>query len=150
MYAKINNNDVVNYPVNIHTAHPNVSFPPGWQGGTIEGEEYVFVNSTAYPTVAHTLTVVEGNPEFSGGQWQQVWTTVPASAEVVAARLAEKWQQVRQQRNSLLTSCDWTQLGDSPLSSAIKLQWQGYRQALRDITTQQNPFSLTWPTAPNA
>lgn len=150
MYAKISNNQVVNYPVNIYAELPHVSFPVGWEGGIVEGEEFALITPVAYPEVPHTKTVSEGTPEFVSGQWQQVWVVTDASASVVASRVAEKWTQVRQQRNSLLQSCDWTQLADCPLSSAVKLQWQAYRQDLRDITEQSNPFSLTWPTAPAA
>jgi hypothetical protein len=27
-------------------------------------------------------------------------------------------------------------------------EWSAYRQALRDVTTQTDPFSITWPTKP--
>lgn len=53
---------------------------------------------------------------------------------------------VRQKRNNLLASSDWTQLSDSP---ADKIAWQVYRQALRDIPEQASfPDSITWPEAP--
>ena len=149
MYAKINNSNVVlEYPVNIFTVHPNVSFPVGWTGGTVDGNKYVLVAPTNVPEVPHTQTVAEGTPTLTNGEWVQVWTTTAASAEVVAQRVSDKWVQVRQQRNGLLAACDWTQLSDSPLSTAAKTSWQTYRQALRDVTLQSNPFQLTWPTAP--
>lgn len=54
-------------------------------------------------------------------------------------------------RNTKLTECDWTQGEDSPLSDAKKLEWQTYRQALRDfdynsVTTN---VGIVWPTKPN-
>lgn len=50
-------------------------------------------------------------------------------------------------RNSLLQSSDWTQLPDVPLET--KQAWATYRQALRDITTQEGyPFNVIWPTKP--
>lgn len=49
-------------------------------------------------------------------------------------------------RNSMLSSCDWTQVADSPVDKAL---WATYRQALRDITTQTGfPWEITWPTQP--
>jgi len=36
----------------------------------------------------------------------------------------------------------WTQLSDSPVDKAA---WATYRQALRDITTQVDPFNIKWP-----
>lgn len=44
--------------------------------------------------------------------------------------------QNRAKRNQILLSSDWTQGGDSPLSTTIKASWASYRQALRDMTEQ--------------
>jgi hypothetical protein len=56
-----------------------------------------------------------------------------------------QWRVVRAERNKLLAQCDWTQLPDAPADAAV---WAVYRQALRDITTQADPFNIVWPTAP--
>jgi|LWDU01.1.fsa_nt_gi hypothetical protein len=56
---------------------------------------------------------------------------------------------VRQDRNTLLTSCDWTQQVDNALSPEDKLLWTTYRSALRDIPQQIGfPFNVDWPTKP--
>ena len=55
-----------------------------------------------------------------------------------------QWLLIRAQRNSLLIGCDWTQVADAPVDAAA---WAVYRQALRDITTQADPFSIVWPEA---
>ena len=41
---------------------------------------------------------------------------------------------LRQRRNALIASSDWTVLSDSPLSATEKTAWLEYRQDLRDIT----------------
>lgn len=56
------------------------------------------------------------------------------------------WISVRSQRNSFLSSSDWTQIQDVPLTN--KEEWVSYRQALRDITNQTDPFNIQWPTPP--
>ena len=54
---------------------------------------------------------------------------------------------VKELREKLLKSSDWTQLPDVPLLT--KNLWSIYRQQLRDITLQENyPFNVTWPTPP--
>jgi hypothetical protein len=58
-----------------------------------------------------------------------------------------EWPIVRARRNQLLQASDWTQLPDVPL--ATKEAWAVYRQALRDITEQPDPFNIVWPTPPN-
>lgn len=57
-------------------------------------------------------------------------------------------QSIRSERNRLLSDCDWTQLPDAPTDAE---GWANYRQALRDITTQEGfPTAVTWPIPPNA
>ena len=74
---------------------------------------------------------------------------IPLSAEEIAQRNAEAtaWANgafdraiagLRQKRNSLLASSDWTVLSDSPLSETEKTAWLEYRQDLRDITEGLN------------
>lgn len=61
--------------------------------------------------------------------------------------VSDRWSQVRIERNVKLTESDWTQLPDAPVDAAA---WAEYRQALRDVTDQTDPFDITWPTAPGA
>lgn len=54
---------------------------------------------------------------------------------------------VRNERNRLLLESDWTQTNDQ--SETTKLKWKSYRQALRDISLQQDfPQNIEWPTKP--
>lgn len=54
-----------------------------------------------------------------------------------------------QKRNILLNDSDWTVMPDSPLSEEKITEWKTYRQALRDITDQEEfPYNITWPTRP--
>lgn len=57
-----------------------------------------------------------------------------------------EWPLVRADRDRRLLASDWTQLPDVPL--ATKEAWATYRQALRDITQQPDPFNIVWPTPP--
>lgn len=57
-----------------------------------------------------------------------------------------QWIAIREERNRRLQSTDWTQLPDVP--TVTKTMWEPYRQALRDITLQPDPFNITWPTPP--
>jgi len=65
------------------------------------------------------------------------------------ALIDEKWYYVRTERDLLLSHCDWTQIPDVQLTEQEKQDWRTYRQALRDITLQPDPFNLTWPTKPD-
>lgn len=58
-----------------------------------------------------------------------------------------KTADVRDRRNALLTSTDWTQAADVP--QAIKDRYAAYRQALRDIPQQEGfPDNVVWPVEP--
>ena len=53
---------------------------------------------------------------------------------------------MRSTRNQKLSDSDWTQIADS---TADKTAWGTYRQALRDITSQEGfPWEITWPEKP--
>lgn len=66
------------------------------------------------------------------------------------AKLQEKMDSVRNQRNAMLADCDWTQVTDAPLTDQQKLSWKKYRQKLRDITTTITRYdqNVIWPTKP--
>lgn len=59
-----------------------------------------------------------------------------------------EWVVVRNKRERLLLASDWTQLPDVEITN--KSAWATYRQALRNITTQSDPFNITWPTPPES
>ncbi len=56
-----------------------------------------------------------------------------------------QWQNVRQERDMLLKETDWRASTDLTLSD----DWKSYRQALRDVPTQSDPFNITWPSSPS-
>ena len=66
-----------------------------------------------------------------------------------AEKTAAKWYLVRSNRTKLLKASDWTQGADSPLTDSKKAEWVTYRQSLRNIPTQSDPYNITWPTKPS-
>ena len=88
---------------------------------------------------------------------------VELTAEEIAQRQAEEqaWLEgafdraiadLRQRRNGLLSSSDWTQLPDTTLTTAEKTAWMNYRTELRNITngltTVEEVNSVAFPTKP--
>ena len=60
------------------------------------------------------------------------------------------WMKLRSERDNLLLSSDFTQLGDIGLSESKKTEWINYRQALRDLPANtSDPASPNWPTKPS-
>ena len=72
---------------------------------------------------------------------QRQWVNPPDEAQ---------WIVVRRTRNRLLLNSDWadTASASARLGSVLNQQWLTYRQALRDVTLQTNPFTIVWPIAP--
>ena len=73
-------------------------------------------------------------------------TAVEQEAAYKAQKDAEFATNARNQRDTLLTQTDWTQVADAPVDKAA---WAAYRQALRDIPQQIGfPTTITWPEKP--
>jgi len=60
-----------------------------------------------------------------------------------------QWNCIKIARNSRLVESDWT-CSVTDYVVANKSDWIAYRQALRTITEQPNPFRLVWPTMPSS
>ena len=72
----------------------------------------------------------------------------PTWAQVQDGVIPQQWVVVRERRNRKLRASDWSVLPDVPITAEKRAEWETYRQALRDITTQPDPFNITWPTPP--
>lgn len=84
----------------------------------------------------------DGPVPFTLGE-EAEWDAREAEFEATASIRA--WTVIRAERNKLLADCDWTQLPDAPIDAAA---WSTYRQELRDIPTQGDPFNIVWPEMP--
>ena len=87
---------------------------------------------------------------------------VPLTPEEIAQRQQDEiaWNNgafdraiadLRQRRDSMLKSCDWVMMSDSPI--ADKTEWETYRQTLRDITngltTVEEVNAVAFPNKPS-
>lgn len=141
MYIKLTNGIPEKYSIGmLRRDNPNISFPKN-------PNQSVLASFDVYPCVEDSVPVYDGSThsvvddgfEFVNGQWVALKT-------VVQRPLEEAQENIRDKRNSLLKSCDWTQVADAPVNS---LAWANYRQSLRDVTDQVGfPYDVTWPTQP--
>lgn len=92
-----------------------------------------------------TQTREHGPALLIDGVWTQNYIVSDLDADAAAAKAEAQWAVIRAERNAKLVASDWTQVADAPVDSAA---WAVYRQALRDITTQADPFNIIWPTKP--
>jgi len=81
-------------------------------------------------------------PVFTDGET----TAVEQETAYKAMKDAEQAKSIRNSRTEKLKDSDWTQIADS---TADKVAWATYRQALRDITAQAGfPWTIDWPVVP--
>jgi hypothetical protein len=120
---------------------PNTSF--GDRGPTLDwiADQGYYVITVWKPYNHATEKLVPATPHLYEGMCCTV-DVEPKTEQELKERIKNEWTVIRQQRNRLLAESDWTQLADSP---ADKDKWAVYRQELRDITTQEDPFSIVWP-----
>jgi hypothetical protein len=148
LFIQLENGQPINHAVteaNFRALFPNTNF--SWPFVAEEVEPlgfglYDFSNQPDLDTFEKAVEVAPVKNEY--GVWRQTWVVEPMNEEEVVARTEQEWANVRNQRNFYLIRSDWTQLPDAPVDTAT---WATYRQALRDITTQSDPFNIVWPTA---
>lgn len=136
---------------NFQLLFPNTSFSWPFVPEDIEPLGFGLYDFSSQPNLNTFENAVENAPvKNEYGIWRQTWAVEPMTDEEVAARTKQEWGAVRAERNRKLMLCDWTQLADAPLSNVKMQEWASYRQALRDITTQSDPFNIIWPAKPAA
>lgn len=132
----------------------NVSFPLNWDITTYDFANVDPVIVIPEPTVGIHNRAEYGGIQLVNGIWTDVWNEVPRyddpteQAQWVLACTESKWEEVRVERNRLLSETDYTQLSDTPIISTSRTAFATYRQALRDVTSQLDPYNIAWPTMP--
>jgi hypothetical protein len=147
MYLRIID-EVINYPYthqDLKAAHRNIIFPNSIDEQVMIQFNLYEVRQTPKPN-DYTKNITEGTPILVDGVYYQNWEQTDASISEINERIENKWFEIREIRNELLSECDWTQLSDIPTET--KTEWTEYRQLLRNVTTQSNPFSIIWPAKP--
>jgi len=82
------------------------------------------------------------------GVWTQHYIVTDLSPDESAAKVGEQWGVIRAERNALLARTDWWVTKAAETGAIISDEQHAYRQALRDITTQTDPFKVVWPSTP--
>ena len=151
MYLKVSGSNIT-YPYSVQDLkleNKNISFPTSIPDSLLEtfGIYKVELRDSGYDD-DYTKDVVEITPILSGSVYVQTYQISDADETTLNTRKEIKWSEIRESRDVLLSDSDWTQFQDSPITGSKLTEWQTYRQSLRDITTQENPYNITWPTKP--
>ena len=146
----LENSEPVGHPItleNFQQLNPGISLPFPLLPEHIEPHGYGIYDFSMPPEhgVFEKLEEVAPVKSPENGVYYQTRIIMPMNDEEVAARIEQEWGAVRWQRNQKLSACDWTQLPDAPVDGVA---WAAYRQELRDITGQPDPFNIVWPEIP--
>ena len=110
-----------------------------------------------YSSEIHGDNIPENSVEITSAQWQEFidnagfrkWRDGQVIEYKPVVTREQKWHAIRAKRDALLAASDWTILPDSPFTSAEKSAWKTYRQALRNLTENEDPDNITWPEKPD-
>ena len=110
------------------------------------------------PTIIKAILSLEPKAQFVVvnnviTEWLSTDIPQPTDAEIegeVERLIAEQpAKEIRQQRDRLLTNTDWVVVKYKELGKAVPAAWKSYRQALRDIPTQEGfPNNVIFPEKP--
>lgn len=130
---------------NLAAQFPNTSLPIVLTADDFDALGVDPVFEGPQPTATQFQVIYRDGVEEIGGKWYTKYSVADMGQEAIDALTASQWGNVRTERNKRLADCDWTQLPDAPVDATV---WAEYRQALRDITTQTDPFNIVWPEEP--
>jgi hypothetical protein len=139
--------------------HQNTSFPAILSEDILSdfGAVAILEGPHATPTSPYEYSFRDGIQEINGKYFTKYslgpifvdnenQTASEQELEYKARIDEQQATSIRNTRNQLLKESDWTQISDATVNKEI---WLTYRQALRDITTQEGfPFNVIWPTQP--
>ena len=124
-----------------------MSLPSQWSDSVLDALNVDLVIQQEIPDYDFATQKVELNSTATqvNGEWVQGWTISTMTAQEQAENDAQARAAVRQHRDALLQQTDWRASSDLVLPT----EWATYRQALRDITSQEGfPYTLDWPVEP--
>jgi len=127
-------------------AHPNTSFPQQLTVELLDGFDADVIMEGPQASPTRYQTSFRDGVEEVNGKWFTKYSVAEMDDEAKAALDAKQANSVRDDRNKRLSSSDWTQVSDAPVDKEV---WAAYRQALRDIPSQEGfPWEINWPVEP--
>lgn len=107
--------------------------------GSFDGATYYIKNGQPKP-----YPEKPDNPFIIFDYTSETWTD-PRTEE---DRLSYQILQNRIRRKKELNESDWVVTRAVDTGTPVPPEWQSYRQQLRDITNQSDPYNIIWPQKP--
>ena len=144
MHLKLTNGTPAKYTLGqLRRDNPQTSFPkliPDDLLASYDVYPYTRPTPAEYDSLAWRL--IDDDFVNVNGAW-----ILPYKLE--ALPLEDAQRNIRSRRDGLLKETDWVVIMHTEKGTNIPMEWEVYRQALRDITAQTGfPYEVTWPTKP--
>ena len=128
----------------IYELFPNVSFPKSGAPASFVSENNMLEITEWISTTKPDQKLTKVDVYVEGGKAYDCKVEATTTDERTTL-INSQWSNIREERDEKLKETDWRASSDLTLSDA----WKNYRQALRDVPSQSDPFAITWPTEPS-
>jgi hypothetical protein len=151
MYAQVIDNQITQIvdEASLRELYPSTHFPAIITQAALEDFDnwYVVEDNLNMPEYNKATKKVEFSRFFNTNKVVGQYSVTDLSAAEKAAAKDSRKQEVRYHRDNTLNSTDYLMTSDvfNSFSASDKEKIVEYRQALRDITNQADPFNITWP-----
>jgi len=152
MYAQVIDELVVQIvdEKTLRELYPSTHFPAVISPAALEGFDnwYVIEDSTVVPEYNKASQKIEFVRAFNGTEVVGQYNVIELSNEEKLAVKEARKQEVKYHRDNTLNATDYLMTSDvfNSFSASDQEKIVEYRQALRDLTNQKNPFAITWPS----
>jgi hypothetical protein len=157
-YVLVVNDKIVSSPAPLPTSYKNISnifvLPDdqladlSWSGNN---EGFWLMTSDPLPSITIEQKIeTTYSLDVQNKTCHQTYTVVnvtPSEEEIRKNRIKSN---IRMIRDQYLVITDFTQLSDSPISDAAKLDFKNFRQQLRTILDIPDVTQAVWPTIPTS
>jgi hypothetical protein len=164
LYIKLDQEgNPVKFPImaeEVRKALSHMSLPATLTNEVLAGTGFQLLymcDKSLMPRATLTHEVQMDTPAFVDGRWERRYKIVMCVPEARNnQRIKRAWDEVRKIRNTALFASDRIVLkgyGQATLGMTPDIDlvaWETYRQAMRDVTKQPDPYNVEFPVRPDA
>jgi hypothetical protein len=152
MYAQVIEEEIVQIvdEQSLRELYPSTHFPSPILQAHLEGFDnwYVVQDDLSIPEYDAKNKRIEFTREWNAGAVVGSYKVLNLTKAEKDALVESRWNEVKYHRNNTINATDYLVLPDvfASFSESDKAKIVSYRQALRDLTNQEDPFNISWPS----
>jgi len=152
MYAQVIEEEIIQVvdEQSLRELYPSTHFPSSILQAHLKDFDnwYVTQDDITIPEYNNSTKKIVWTYEWNAGAVKGYYKVLNLTAAEKTAEKEAKLSTVKYHRDNTLASTDYLMMPDvfAKFSESDQAKITEYRQALRDITTQEDPFNITWPS----